>query len=77
MVERLNTALEGRYAVERKLGEGDIATSLDYVMPYVEGESLRFLLSVPAASEGSGDVCWHLIDNWTTELAERLGDGND
>ena len=28
MVERLNAALEGRYAIERELGEGGMATAI-------------------------------------------------
>ena len=29
-VSRLNAALEGRYAIERELGEGGMATSINY-----------------------------------------------
>ena len=30
-VSRLNTALEGRYAIEHELGEGGMATSISYL----------------------------------------------
>jgi len=30
-VTRLNAALEGRYAIERELGEGGMATSVSYL----------------------------------------------
>ena len=29
-ITRLNAALEGRYAIERELGEGRMATSINY-----------------------------------------------
>jgi hypothetical protein len=45
-VQRLSAALADRYVIERELGAGGMATVLAdgtvfYVMPFVEGESLR------------------------------------
>ena len=40
---RLNAALEGRYQVEREIGEGGMA--VDDVMPYIEGATLRDKMS--------------------------------
>jgi Tol biopolymer transport system component len=55
--------------------EGILNVQEDHSAWDIHPDGDRFLLSVPAATEESGDVYWILIDNWTTELAERLGGG--
>ena len=40
----------------------------------VHPDDERFLFAIPQESEESGSVYWLMIDHWSTELNERLGD---
>ena len=85
-IARLNTALEGRYAIERELGEGGMATvylaedikhdrkvALKVLKPELAAVvgAERFLPEIKTTANLQHPV--EVVVNWFEELRERVG----
>jgi serine/threonine protein kinase len=78
-VARLNAALEGRYAIERELGEGGMAKV--YLADDLKHERkvdrlvVPQLVGVATAPEGAAPASerFVVVVNWFEELRQRLG----
>ena len=65
-VTRLNAALEGRYAIERELGEGGMAT-----VYLADGSEQSGGPAGGGAVSAFNEV--YLVTNWFEELRQRMG----
>ncbi|MEJ2504078.1 MAG: hypothetical protein P8177_12340, partial [Gemmatimonadota bacterium] len=55
---------------------GDVAgTGEDHAVYDIHPDGDRVLFSVPATGDPESEAYWLMIDDWTTELSARLGDG--
>ena len=66
-VNRLNAALEGRYAIERELGEGGIAI----VTMLTPGDQQFVMLRLGDTEDEPSEFI--LVENWADEFMGRVG----